>query len=96
MLTMTAEAAEAVKTLVNAQEAPEGSGLRFVAQADDEANLSLEVSLAPAPAEGDSVVESSGARVFLEPTASSFLDDKTLDAQKDADGNVNLAVSAQA
>lgn len=95
MLTMTSNAAEAVKTLVSGQGAPEGGGLRFATQTDDQANTAIEVSVAPAPTEGDSVLETSGARVFLEPSAASFLDDKLLDAQQDDEGNVNLAVREQ-
>lgn len=95
MLTITADAAEAVKTLVSAQSAPEGGGLRFAAQSADEAEMAIEVSVAPAPAEGDAVLESDGARVFLESAAASFLADKQLDTQQDAEGNVNLAVREQ-
>lgn len=95
MLTITADAAEAVKTLVSAQGAPEGGGLRFAAQSADEAEMAIEVSVAPAPAEGDAVLESDGARVFLEADAASFLEDKQLDTQQDAEGNINLAVREQ-
>lgn len=98
MLTITADAAEAVKTLVSAQGAPEGGGLRFAAQPAeqaDQAEMAIEVSVAPAPAEGDAVLESDGARVFLESAAASFLEDKQLDTQQDAEGNLNLAVREQ-
>lgn len=96
MLTITGEAAEAVKTLVSSQGGTDGAGLRFATQTDDEANIAIEVSVAPAPAEGDSMLEVDGARVFLEPGAASFLDDKLLDTQQDDDGNLNLAVREQA
>jgi iron-sulfur cluster assembly protein len=38
------------------------------------------VSVAAMPGEDDEVVESDGARVFLEPNAATLLDDKLLDA----------------
>jgi iron-sulfur cluster assembly protein len=50
--------------------------------------------VAEGPAEHDQVVEQHCARVFLEPQAASYLDDKLLDA--DIDGQqVRFAVSDQ-
>jgi iron-sulfur cluster assembly protein len=94
MLAMTDSAKDAVRELVSANEAPEGSGLRITAEpaAGGDAELSLE--LTTAPLEGDEVVEEDGARIFLDPTAALLLDDKLLDATEH-DEHVHLTVSDQ-
>ena len=43
--------------------------------------VNFQLSVVPVPAEDDEVIEEHGARVFLEPDAASFLDDKVLDAK---------------
>jgi iron-sulfur cluster assembly protein len=47
------------------------------------------------PEEGDQVVESGGARVFLESGAATALDDKTLDAEIDDKGDVSFLIGQQ-
>jgi Fe-S cluster assembly iron-binding protein IscA len=93
MLTLTENAKDAVRDMVAAEEAPEGSGLRIAADGDgDDASLSLEI--AAAPAEGDAVVDEDGARIFLEATAASLLEDMVLDAEPH-DDHVHFTVAAQ-
>jgi iron-sulfur cluster assembly protein len=54
------------------------------------------MSVADQPEAGDQVISTEGdARVFLEPQASQFLDDKLLDLQQDAEGQVSFAVTPQ-
>ena len=48
------------------------------------------LSLATEPVEGDQVVDTSGARLFLDPEASQLLDDKALDAAVDDAGGVRF------
>jgi Fe-S cluster assembly iron-binding protein IscA len=55
---------------------------------------SVEVSVAPVPAEEDQVVEECGAQVFLEPNVAEALDDKVLDAAVEG-GEVRFAVGEQ-
>jgi Fe-S cluster assembly iron-binding protein IscA len=55
----------------------------------------LTLALAAGPATGDDVVENSGARVFLEPEAGALLEDKTLDAAHDAQGNLQFSIGQQ-
>lgn len=58
----------------------------------------LELSVAPAPAEQDTIIESGGATVFLEPQAAEALRDQILDVQPAAQGNeeqYQFAVSPQ-
>ncbi|MEY7971251.1 HesB/IscA family protein [Saccharomonospora xinjiangensis] len=96
MLAMTDAAAEAISALT-AQDGQDSAGLRFAVREETEAGAQLALSIAPAPEEGDQVLGTdSGARVFLEPQAATFLDDKVLDIQQDDEGQLNFAVMPQA
>jgi len=88
MVTMTENAATAIRTLTDQPNIPAGAGLRM-APAD---SGSLGLSLAPAAMEGDAVVESSGALLFLDPEAAAVLGDKTIDAETTPDGQLNFTV----
>ncbi|MEU0878025.1 iron-sulfur cluster biosynthesis protein [Lentzea sp. NPDC005914] len=67
------------------------AGLRL-----DFADGDLHVTRAAAPEEGDEVVTAdSGERVFVAPESGPYLDDKVLDARKDADGTPVFAVSGR-
>jgi Fe-S cluster assembly iron-binding protein IscA len=80
MLTITNQAAVAIKDIVEANELPAGSGLRITAE--EEGNeVSIELDFTEAPQDEDDVVESDGARVFLDETAAEVL------------GNVELSVT---
>jgi iron-sulfur cluster assembly protein len=85
LLALTENAVHAVKGLVSSSdETAETGGLRMVAeQAGEQVNFQL--SLAALPAEDDEVIEQEGARLFLNPEASSLLEDKLLDANVDRD-----------
>ncbi|MGH4019541.1 MAG: adhesin [Pseudonocardiaceae bacterium] len=90
MLAITETAAQAINSLVTSNDMPEGSGLRIAGQQDTEPEA-LELSVAAAPSEQDSVLEGGGAKVFLEPVAAQVLDDKVLDVQRvDEDGEEQL------
>lgn len=95
MLAMTDAAAEAI-TMLTAQEGQEAAGLRFAVREENEAGAQLALSIAPEPEAGDQVLGNDvGARVFLDPQAAAFLDDKVLDIQEDEQGQVNFAVREQ-
>ena len=92
MLTLTPNAATAIRALVEASDLPdEMAGLRIANEPDQEAALSL--SLAALPAEDDQVVDESGARVFLAPQAAMLLDDKALDAASDGEGHLQFGIT---
>ena len=81
MLAITENAAEAIQTIVSSSpEIPENGGLRIVARPEEQQEK-FELSVAAIPAEDDEVVEEHGAQVFLDPKASSYLEDKILDAR---------------
>ena len=92
MVVMTDNARAAIRSLTDQPELPAESGLRI---ATDSTSGSLSLSLAPSPVEGDAVLDESGARLFLDPQASVLLDDKALDANRDAEGRVQFAVKDQ-
>lgn len=96
MLVLTDAAAEVVKSVTEPPQAPEGTGLR-ISQSAPEPNggRSLELAAAGQPGADDQIVESSGARVFLDPPAAAYLDDKVLDAEVDAQGKVHFTLGSQ-
>ena len=91
MLTLTDSAKDAVRQMVDQQNAPEGSGVRIAASASNGAEGTLSLDLATEPSVGDTVVEDEGARVFLDEAAAAVLDDKVLDATEH-DDHVHLTV----
>lgn len=95
MLAMTDAAAEAI-SILTAQNGQDAAGLRFAVREETEAGAQLALSIASAPEEGDQVLGTdTGARVFLEPQAALFLDDKVLDVQQDKEGQLSFAVMDQ-
>jgi iron-sulfur cluster assembly protein len=92
VLTLTDNAAMVVKTLTVQGTDSTNGGVRISgSEADD---TGLKVAVTPEPEPADQVLETDGARVFVEETAAVVLDDKLLDAQVDQDGAVHFALSA--
>ncbi|SHF48295.1 Fe-S cluster assembly iron-binding protein IscA [Jatrophihabitans endophyticus] len=90
-LTLTQTAASEIRNLVAQPEVPDDSGVRIASSGDG----ALTLSLSTAPDAGDAVIDDQGARVFLEPTAGELLDDKTLDAAVDPQGQVQFSLAEQ-
>ncbi len=93
MLTISENAAEVIKLILTGGESPEGAGLRISSPNGQAAAESLEAAVATAPEDDDEVVEQAGVRVFLDTQASTVLGDKTLDAERDDNGELGLTVS---
>jgi iron-sulfur cluster assembly protein len=93
MLTLTDNAVQAIRSLTSQPDSQTDAGLRIMAGESDVAPLQL--SLAPNPMAGDEVVETEGARVFMEPAAAEVLSDKALDAEVGEDGGVSFNVAYQ-
>lgn len=93
MLVLTPTAVAVVNNLTTATDRPDGAGLRISAQTRGEGGLLVEI--APGPAENDEVLSGSGARVFLDPDAASYLDDKVLDANLDDEGGATFLLGTQ-
>jgi Fe-S cluster assembly iron-binding protein IscA len=96
MLLLTEAAAEVVKSVTDTPQAPDGSGLRITREASEPGGgNALQLAAAAEPGGTDQVVETSGARVFLDPQAAAFLDDKVLDAEVDTQGKVSFILGVQ-
>jgi Fe-S cluster assembly iron-binding protein IscA len=92
MLSVTDNAATAIRDITSQEAVPPGAGLRIAA---DEGGGSLTLSLVAEPFAGDQVLDSSGARLFLDAEAALLLDDKELDVTVDPSGDVQFAVADQ-
>lgn len=91
MLTLTANAAQAIRDLTAS--APQEGGIRISSQGEGASSLTLSIAAQPEPA--DAVVEEEGARVYLDPVAATVLEDKSLDAGSDDKGGVSFLVTEQ-
>ncbi|WP_394768555.1 HesB/IscA family protein [Lacisediminihabitans sp.] len=93
MLTLTHSASTAVKTIAERNADADAAGLRISTEPIGGSEFS--VAITPAPEPDDTVVESDGAKVFLEQNAAIALDGKILDAKTEDDGSVHFAISDQ-
>jgi len=82
VLTITPEASQAIRGILNESDAPDGSMFRISPQGQDGAapGPSLVVSVIDAPPPDDQIVEGEEVAVCVEPSAAVILDDKELDA----------------
>ena len=85
MLTVTPNATAVIEQITSLPEVPEGAGLRIATQPEG-----FTLAVTPAPERDDQVLGEEGARLFLDASAATALDDKTLDAQVDPGGNVQF------
>ena len=96
MLVLTEAAAEVVKSVTSTPQAPGGAGLRIASSAPEpESPGALQLTAATGPGENDQVIEAAGARVFLEPQAAIYLEDKILDARVDEQGQAHFSLGMQ-
>ncbi|MCX4386426.1 adhesin [Micromonospora peucetia] len=87
MLTMTDNAVLVIRDLANQQDVAEDGGVRIAADTDAG---SLTVELVAEPVEGDHVVDTEGARIFLDPDAADLLGGASVDASVDDEGVVQF------
>lgn len=92
MLTLTLNAASAIRSLVNEPELPDTAGLRIApaVQSGGEEALTAEITGGAGP--DDQVIETEGARVFLDPAAATALDRKSLDVEVGEQGQLRFQV----
>jgi iron-sulfur cluster assembly protein len=91
VLTISSEAAEAIRGLVAAPELPDGAMVRI----ESDPTEGLQIGLVDAPSPGDEVVEGEGIEVAVDPETASLLDDKFLDAAVEED-EITFTVTDQA
>jgi iron-sulfur cluster assembly protein len=94
MLTITSNAAEAIRAIVQSTDVPDEGGIRISIARQNGSQASLELAISPAPMEGDDVLELNGAHVFLDEMASVALDDKSLDAEMEG-GEISFGIVEQ-
>ncbi|MFF3865558.1 HesB/IscA family protein [Micromonospora sp. NPDC001898] len=87
MLTMTDNAVLVIRDLAAQEDVSPDGGLRIAADADAG---SLTIELVPEPAQGDQVVDTEGARIFLDSDAAELLSDTSVDASVDDEGIVQF------
>lgn len=96
MLVLTETATELVKSVMSDPQAADGTGVRIMtAGPDPEGPNALQLATAAGPSEGDQIIEAAGARVFVEPRAAAYLEDKVLDARLDEQGQAQFLLSPQ-
>lgn len=95
MLVLTEAAAEVVKSVTTTPQTPDGAGIRIAASPEPENAGGLQLTAATGPSESDQVIEAAGARVFVEPRAAAYLDDKVLDARLDEQGMAHFSLAMQ-
>lgn len=89
MLTLTEDASTVVTAIVDKQLQSEDGGLRISGPTDG----NFAIAAVPTGEPGDTVVESGGAKVYVEPSAVNDLDDKILDAQVSPEGDVQFQLA---
>jgi iron-sulfur cluster assembly protein len=96
VLTISPEASQAIRGILDASDVPDGSMFRISPQQADSASpgASLVVSVIDTPPPDDQIVEGEEVAVCLEPTAAVMLDDKQLDATVVGD-EVNFRIAEQ-
>jgi Fe-S cluster assembly iron-binding protein IscA len=97
MLTITSDAADAIRHVVEAADLPGEGGMR-ISTASASLNgrgpaLALELVESPDPE--DLVLVEEDAKVYVDPIAASQVSDKTLDADYEPGGEVNFSMREQ-
>jgi Fe-S cluster assembly iron-binding protein IscA len=95
LLTLTENAASAIRTLTLQTDQPDESGVR-IAPTREGGTPALGLSVTADPQPDDQVLEAQGARVFVDSDVASSLEDKALDAQVNAQGQVEFRIAEQA
>ena len=85
MLTLTTGAVAAIRDITQQPGLPEETGVRIAGTSASNGSPAFEIAVAAMPEPTDEVIESDGARVFLDPEASVAFEDKALDAEVDED-----------
>ena len=97
MLTLTDNASNIVKAIVEQNGGSEDAGLRFSAEpAEGDPQGALAVTTVEGGEPGDQVVDKDGAKVYLEETAAVALGDQVLDASVDQSGAVQFSIAPSA
>jgi Fe-S cluster assembly iron-binding protein IscA len=96
VLTITPEASQAIRGILAASDAPDGSMFRIAPQGQDGTapGPSLAISVTDAPPPDDQIVEGEQVAISVDPSAAAMLDDKELDATVVGE-QVNFSIGEQ-
>jgi iron-sulfur cluster assembly protein len=88
MITLTPEATDAIRELVDNAELPDTGGLRLDMNDAtlNSAPPSLALTLVETPATGDEVIDQGGIHVYVSKQAAPLLDGKEIDARSEPNG----------
>ena len=88
MITLTTEATDAIRELVDNAELPDTGGLRLDMNDAtlNSAPPSLALTLVETPATGDEVIDQGGIHVYVSKQAAPLLDGKEIDARNEPAG----------
>ncbi len=95
MITVTDSAASAIRTLAGQTDTPEVTGVRISPATEGGGAAELALSVTEGPLPEDQVVESQGARLFVDSDVADSLADKALDAQITEQGQVQFMLADQ-
>jgi Fe-S cluster assembly iron-binding protein IscA len=95
MLTITDDAATAIRTLAAQNDLPAQTGVRISSTTGESGATALGLSVAEGPLPEDEVIEVQGARVFVDSAVAADLEDKALDAQITEQGQVQFMLANQ-
>lgn len=95
MLTLTDDAATAIRALAGQTDLPNETGVRISTTTGEGGPPALGLSVAEGPLPEDQVIEVQGARVFVDSDVAPGLDDKALDAQITEQGQVQFVITEQ-
>ncbi len=97
MLAVTEDAATAIDSILASSGLPDGAGLRITqevnTQSGGDTRTDLRLAVVESAEEGDEVLED--VRIFLDPQAADFLDNKLLDADVEGE-DVRFSLDVQA
>jgi iron-sulfur cluster assembly protein len=93
MLTVTDDAAEAIKAIVQSNSG--GDTLRLVSRPMNENEATLDIEIAAEPAPTDQSVQAGDVQLYMDASAAAFLEDKELDATVEGD-SVRFSIGDQA
>ena len=85
MLSVTEQAAETIRGIVEDSEVGPSGGIRISGSKDEDGETALDFEVVAEAAEGDETVQSSGANVFLDEAAAAVLADKQLSVHAHGD-----------
>jgi iron-sulfur cluster assembly protein len=96
VLTITPEASQAIRGILAASDAPDGSMFRISPQGQDGTGPGpgLAISLTDSPPPDDEIVEGEEVAVSVEPSAAAILEDKQLEASVIGD-QVSFSIGEQ-